>query len=246
MDNMEYIDDYFSGDRSESQTQSFEKRIIEDPAFAIDVAFYVSAKKTIAQQVQEEKKQRFQEIYQQQKKVVPIKKYLQPFEWRYMAAACMIAVVMLLTWFVFRGKTTPANLADQYMQENWKTLGVTMSAKQDSMQTALLLYNAGNFNQALESFESILKNDSTNQSAKKYAGIVSLRSLQYDKALQYFTLLAADTTLFSNEGKLYKALTLMKRSRPEDIEAAKKLLADIRDNDLEGKEQAVKWLKKLE
>ncbi|CAN5570633.1 hypothetical protein BH11BAC3_BH11BAC3_32980 [soil metagenome] len=245
MDNMEYIDDYFSGDRSESQTQSFEKRIIEEPAFAMDVAFYVSAKNAIAQQMQEDKKQRFQEIYQQHKKVVPIKKYRQPFEWRYMAAACTIAVVMLLAWFVFRGKTTPANLADQYIQENWKTMSVTMSAKQDSMQAALALYNTGNFNQSLESFESILKNDSTNVSAKKYAGIVSLRSLQYDKALQYFTSLA-NTTLYSNEGKLYMAVTLMKRSRPEDIEAAKKLLVDIRDNDLEGKEQAVKWLKKIE
>ncbi len=246
MDNMEYIDNYFSGDKSESQTQSFEKQILEDPAFAADVAFYISAKNTIASQVKEEKKQRFQEIYQQHKKVVPIKKYRQPFEWRYMAAACMIAVIMMIAWFIFRGKTSPANLADNYIRENWTTLGVTMSAKEDSMQTALEFYNAGKLSQALESFELISKNDPANQAAKKYAGIVSLRSLQYDKALHYFTLLASDTTLFSNEGNLYRALTFMKRSRPEDIEAAKKLLINIRDNDLEGKEQAVKWLKKLE
>ena len=81
--------------------------------------------------------------------------------------------------------------------------------------------------------------------AKKYAGIVSLRLKEYDKALMYFSMIESDTS-YSNWGKFYKALTLLERDKKGDIEAAKILLQQVRDNELEGKKEAEEWLKKID
>src|SRR5258708_17787263 len=98
MENLEIIDSYFRDINDNVRKQQFEKRIMEDAAFAEDVAFYISANETIKQQLQEEKKQRFREIYGQQK-VVSIKHPVRNM-WRYMAAASVIVAVILITWFL--------------------------------------------------------------------------------------------------------------------------------------------------
>ena len=67
----------------------------------------------------------------------------------------------------------------------------------------------------------------------------------YDKALEYFTILEADTGLYSNPGKFYKAITLLKRNKDGDKDAAKLLLEQVRDENLEGKKEAEEWLKKF-
>ncbi|HKO81806.1 MAG TPA: hypothetical protein VJU78_15480, partial [Chitinophagaceae bacterium] len=76
-----------------------------------------------------------------------------------------------------------------------------------------------------------------------YAGIVSLRLEQYDKAVNYFSKIE-NIKLHANPGKFYHALVLIKRSQPGDMETAKQLLKQVVENDLEGKEEAEKWLKK--
>ncbi|MEO7765910.1 MAG: hypothetical protein ABIS01_00745, partial [Ferruginibacter sp.] len=101
---------------------------------------------------------------------------------------------------------------------------------------------------ALEIFESLSKNDS-NYTAKKYAGIAALRTENYDKALQFFTRLEGDTELNNNPGKFYKAITLLKRNKVGDNAAAKVLLKEVSDQpgqELEGKEEAARLLKKLD
>jgi tetratricopeptide (TPR) repeat protein len=87
-------------------------------------------------------------------------------------------------------------------------------------------------------------NDTSLFEVKKYAGIVSLRLGQYDKAINYFSQLANYTQLYANPGKFYHALTLMKRNRPGDKQTAKILLEQVVQNDLEEKETAQQWLKK--
>ena len=78
---------------------------------------------------------------------------------------------------------------------------------------------------------------------KKYLGIVYLRLGNYQKALFYFHQFESDT-LYSNPSVFYQALTLLKRNLPGDKEKARELLQQVRDNDLEGKEFAQKWLDK--
>jgi tetratricopeptide (TPR) repeat protein len=115
----------------------------------------------------------------------------------------------------------------------------------DSMQTGLKLFNSDKLTEALSIFETLVKSDPKNSEAKKDAGIVSLRLNNYDKALEYFTMLATDTSLYSNPGKFYEAVTLLKRNKDGDKETAKLLLQQVRDENLEGKSEAEEWLKKL-
>jgi tetratricopeptide (TPR) repeat protein len=120
-----------------------------------------------------------------------------------------------------------------------------MSSRADSMQMGLKLYNEGKFPEALQQFETIIQSDTANFTAKKYAGIVSLRLREYDKALLYFKQLETYTDLYANPALFYQALTLMERNRTDDAAKAKQLLEQVVQNDLEGKEVAEEWLKKL-
>jgi len=240
MENLEFIENYFKGIKDDVQKQQFEKKILEDAAFAEEVAFYISANETITQQLQEEKKRRFREIYDEQK-VISIKRPVRNM-WRYLAAASVIVAVVLITWFVSGNKNSSQQLADKYIQENFQTLSVTMG---NSDSTGLNLFNSNKLAEALSMFETLAKNNPANSDAKKYAGIVSLRLNNYDKALEYFSTLEADSGLYSNPGKFYKAITLLKRNKDDDKEAAKLLLQQVREQNLEGKSEAEEWLKKL-
>lgn len=244
MDNMEYIDDYFNGVPTEEQKTQFEERIIHDISFAEEVAFYISAKEAIKDQLHQEKKLRLRNMYEHPPKVIPFAVRPRNKWVRYLVAACIVAAVMLLTWFIPGNHTSPQQLADNYISQNLQTMGVTMG-NTDSLQTGLNLYNSGKFADAAAQFETILSNDPANFSAKKYAGIAFLRMESYDKALYYFTSLESDTFLYSNPGGFYKAITLLKRNNPGDIEAVKKLLSEIISENREGKEDAELILKKL-
>ena len=81
--------------------------------------------------------------------------------------------------------------------------------------------------------------------AKKYAGIVSLQLKDYDKAIYYFTSLENQAGLYSNPGKFYHAVTLLKRNKTGDEDEAKELLKQVTEKSLEGSDDAAKWLKKM-
>ena len=111
-------------------------------------------------------------------------------------------------------------LADQYIQKKWQTLSVTMG-RTDSLQMGLDSFNSKKLTAALGIFESLVQKDPNNKDAKTYAGIASLRLADYDKALGYFSMLEANTGLYSNPGKFFKAITLLERNRNGDVATAK-------------------------
>ena len=239
---MEYIESYFKGNNTVEQKLQFENKILNDADFADEVAFYISANGVMKQELHEEKKQRFREMYESHK-VIAMKPRVRHL-WKYMAAASVIIAAFLLTWFFSVNSSSPHQLADKYIQQNFKTLNVKMG-NGDSLQTAINLFNSGKPDEALSVFEKFVNRDVSNSEAIKYAGIVSLRLNNYDKALKYFSMLEADTALYSNPGKFYQAITLMERNKEGDKIAAKQLLQEVIEKDLEGKNEAEKWLKKF-
>ena len=247
MEGLEYIDNYFKGELTPEQTRQFDKKIVEDPAFAEEVAFYLSSIKLISEQQNEERKARFREIYKNSKPDsadnnitvrTPVKQL-----WKYIAAAAVV-VGVIMTTYLFNSAPGGSELANQYIKANFQNLGVNMGSSQDGLEMGKRLNNDGKLKEALTVFENIIPADSSNFEAKKYAGIVSLRLKEYDKALQYFSELELRQDLLSNPGKFYKALTLMKRGLAGDKEQAKQLLQQVVDNGLEGKETAELWLGK--
>lgn len=238
------IEAYCNHELSDEKRREFEQRIAGDPLFADEVAFYMSTKQLAASAMME-KRADLRRVFEQYKKEKPLSK--QPALMRRIlpwvaAAAVLAAIVWGLT--IFRQPSSYKELADKYVKENLSVLSVTMSSKQDSLQAGLALYNEGKLQEAQKQFESLATNDTASLDAKKYAGIVALRLGEYDKAINHFVQLEDYTHLYSNPGKFYHALTLMKRDLPGDAETAKQLLRQVVDSNLVGKEDAKKWLRK--
>ena len=174
MDNLDYIDDYFKNQPADEQKQQFEQRIVTDDSFAKEVAFYLSANGVIKDQLQQEKRQLFREIYQQQKEVA-VKKQPVKMMWRYAAAASVAVLLIISSMLLFNKHVAPDKLAANYIKENLQTLPVTMGTNADSLQNGLNMLNTGKLPKALKQFESMLHLDAANTEAIKYAGIACLR-----------------------------------------------------------------------
>ena len=146
--------------------------------------------------------------------------------------------------YTFTGIISPQQLASRYEKDNLQNLPVTMSGESNNIQTGLSLYNNRKYAEALLQFESIIGSDSLNSTAITYAGISALKLKKYDEALNWFKKLET-YKLYSNPALLYQALTLMDRNQPNDEARVKQLLQQIVQNDLDGKETAQDWLKRL-
>jgi tetratricopeptide (TPR) repeat protein len=239
MQTLEFIDNYFRGALSAAEAGQFEQKILTDPAFAEEAAFYCNALQAARDAAVMEKKARFREIYANSissarpgivRKMMPL------------VAAAAILLAIFAGWYIFRPQfSSPQQLAKSYIEQNLKTVEISMSAETSGIQAGKRSYNEGDLAGALQHFEAATRTDPTSAEAKKLAGIVSLRTEQYDKALQYFKQLG-NITQYANPAKFYQALTLMKRSRPGDKLEAKRLLQEVVDQKLEGHQTAREWL----
>lgn len=239
-DHLEYIDNYFKKELTPEESGQFEQRITDDPAFAEEVAFYLSTRETLGAQLGAEKKERFRTIYVQKTPEVrmnPVRKI-----WPYIAAVAAVAVIVLGI-YLFGSQKSPQELADNYIKENLFELEVTMDAGMDSIKAGKQFFKQGNLDSARIYFESILGRDSSSFEVTRYAGITCLRLKQYNKAIDYFSRMERVTGLYSNPGMFYHAVTLIERNQPGDKEKARKLLELVVSNNLDEKETAEKWLK---
>ena len=228
MDSLEHIDAFFKGHPSPEEASQFEKRVHEDPAFANEVADYLSALAATREANTQEQKQRFRDLYRQQApKMVQVHKiHPRTRKWLPLAAAAAILIVIAFTWLLTTRHTNPPKLADQYIRQNLTVLPLKMGAL-DPMQTAISLYNAGQFAEASKQFGELLRADSLNLTALLNTGIVSLRVGNYDKALDCFTKLEKHTDPHVNPALFYEALTLMRRNNAGDAGHAKQILQQI-------------------
>jgi tetratricopeptide (TPR) repeat protein len=242
MDNLDYIENYFTKTPNAEEAGDFEKRIGSDPAFAEEVAYYLSVLQVSREESRTKQKANFKEIYLENRMTahIPVRKLV------YSLAAAAVVVGLIFGVYIFVKPIPIQQLAGQYIQDHLQTQGVTMSGKMDSLQNGLRLYNDGKSDEALLAFEQIIQSDTSNFTAKKYAGLAALRMKNYDKAIRWFESLETYSGLYANPAQFYLALTLMDRNQSGDAEKAKQLLQKVVDQDLEGKETAQEWLKKLD
>lgn len=241
-----YIDAYFQRTLDPEEIKRFEQKIADDKEFADEVAFYLSAKMSLKTEADQEKKDRFRELLAQQRPIIDINQHRKAKKiwiYRVSAAAAVIVCILFAGYFFLSKSSSPQQMADNYIKENFQTLPVKMTAERDSIEDGLRLYNNGQYDAALKQFESIAKRDTGSYLIKKNLGIIYLRLGSYDKALQYFQAFEHDT-LYANPSLFYQALTLLKRNLPGDKPKAKELLQQVVANDLEGKESAQQWLNK--
>ena len=239
-DKLEHIDDFFKGQLDAEQAELFEKRVMEDPDFADELAFYLSSVHTLRQGASQDKKNHFRELYRNksgsEQRTVRL--------WPYMSAAAAI-ILILVGVALFYPNRSADDIAQSYIDKNLSTLSVMMSSIEDSVQRGVRLYNENKFNEALQTFERILSNDPREYKVMEYAGIVSLRLENYDKALAHFEQLSRAPDLYANSGNFYQSLTLMKRNQPGDLRQAKALLTRIVDEHAAHEQAARELLKQL-
>ena len=253
MDSLEYIDAYLGGEFSPEETGRFERRVQEDPVFAAEVAYYISARAAVKEVRSEERIARFREIYREGKAETSPMGAIGPMgvrspmgvrRWLPALAAAVVLAAVALVWLLFSRTADPSRVADRWIGENLAQLSVKMSGT-DSMQTGIELYNSGRYPEALQQWEDILRRDSLHPSALLDAGIVSLRMGNYDQALTFFQKLASHADPSLSPAIFYQALTLMKRNRYGDADLAKQLLRRIVQQDLSRKGDAQELLRKL-
>lgn len=235
MNSLEYIDDYFKSAQVPEATREFEQKIESDPAFAEEVAFYLAASGVLKQQADADRKERFRTL-QPVAVVRPMRRW-------YMAAAAAVLVLAVSAFLIFNRQPGMQQMAANYLEGELSVVGVTMG-RADSLQAARQSYNEKNYARALAVSEALVRAYPQSEEALKNAGLSALQLQQYDKAIRYFSRLAQEP-LRVNPGRFFHALTLMKRNAPGDEAAAKRLLQEVVEQNLYGKEQAAKWLDKI-
>ena len=243
MQNLEYIESYFQQTLSEEEKQNFEKKCEQDNAFAEEVAFYISARQTLKEELLEQKQQEWKRLLPAEKEmpsILPVKK-LYHRKWFMYAAA---SVLLVFAVYIFEKPQSAQELATNYVEINYTHIVLTMG-EQDSIQIALAAYNSKDYHTALLIFENFARSHPDNADAKKYSGLGYLLSENYDKALQQFNELANMKSQHNNPGIFLQAVTLLERNNPGDKEKAKQLLNVVIEQHLEGYEKAGEWVNRM-
>lgn len=246
MESLEYIDAYFAGEFPPEEAGRFEKKIQEDPAFAGEVAYYLGVLSAARQVDRTARKERFRELYREGAgtgRTATVRR-MDTRKWLVVTVAAAVLAMVILAWLLYLRPANPARLAERYIQQNLALLPAKMGSA-DSLVTGVNLYNSGKFAKALQQYEGILRLDSLNPVALNYAGIVSLRMENYDKALDYFIKLEHHTDPRVNPALFYEALTLLKRNHTGDSDHAKQLLRQIVENEWSRRADAQELLGKL-
>ncbi|WP_420147732.1 hypothetical protein, partial [Spirosoma sp.] len=232
---LETIENYLTGQLSSEERTQFEATLRNDPDVANAMAFYLVTKQTALQEARE---QRRQELDALRKQNVPARP-LQSAPIRWVAAASLVLLLGLGWYFLFPTESTAvaSHLADEYVTENFMQLPTTMDGMADSLKIGAEQFNLGKLAEADAVFQAILSRQPDNDSALKYAGIVSLRQGNYDKAITSFHQLSQQTDLVANPGTFYEAIALLKRGQKSDESKAKQLLEEVVSKNLEGKRE---------
>jgi tetratricopeptide (TPR) repeat protein len=241
MESLDYIDSYFKGELTPEEVRQFELRIEQDPVFAHDVAFYVSASGILKEQSDSITRERFVELEQLHSvktKRTPVLKMTLSI------AAAAISIGLVIGIFLWQ-PSSPQSLADEYIREEMvldrnETMGVNV----DSMRLATEYFNKGNYVAALPLFEGFSRNHPDNDEARLNTGITALKIGDYQKAIYYFGT-HEKVDLYANPAKFYHAVALLKRNQQGDKAEAKVLLEQIVKQNLDKKDKASEWLKRM-
>ena len=235
---LEQIEKYLNNELSLSERQVFENQLSTDEVLAKEFAFYANTHTASKQLANGKRREEFDHL-RKEISIRPIRKF-KPMIWVSGLAASVI-LALGFWWFSQTATSNAEILADTYIQKHFENLPVKMDGNSDSLQMGLRLFNEKKLNDAQKIFENILQRKNGNSEATKYAGITALKLQNYDKAIQYFQTLSRQTNLYSNPGKFYEALALMKQDKAERKQA-KKILNEVIVNNLEGNEEAKKFI----
>ena len=242
--NLELIENYLTGQLPPDERARFETTLRDDPDVSEAVAFYLLTRQAAQQEAREQRRAELDALRSAPAR--PLRSV--PMRW---AAAASIIVLLGLGWYIFRpvnDHSSTDQLTTEYIAAHFDQLPTTMdggssgSGAVDSVRTGVELFNEGKLTEADTWFQSVLARQPTREDALTYAGIVALRQGNYDQAINLFHRLSQLTDLVGNPGTFYEALTHLKRGQPLDKEQARKLLEEVINKNLDGKQDAEQFM----
>lgn len=225
----ETIDNYFEGRLSETEKAAFETRLEQDKALADEVAFYLSTKAALKEQI-------LQKRHAEWTQSRPVKS----LRWGWLSGAAAAIILLVTAWYFL--KPTPLTLQEQanaYIEKEWSVLETNMSTDTDSLQAAIGYYNKQRYKEALPIFEQLARKA---PHSLTYAGFTHLHLKNYDAAIALFEQMAADPELLDTHGKFYAALAYIQKG---DTATAQRLLEEVIFQNLDGKTEAEQWLEAI-
>ena len=156
------------------------------------------------------------------------------------------SVILILGWYFLFNPPSANSLADRYISEHLQAMSPSLGSNRDSLEMGKEAFNKKDYAEAEKIFSSLQRDKVLNSEAIEYLGIVYLNAGKYGQAINQFDLLSGDTSLHTNLGPFYKAITLIKRNDPGDHEAARVILANIIKNDLPGRKESEQLIKRMD
>ena len=225
----EAIDRYLSGEMDQEEVNEFQARLGTDPVLAEEVRLQEEVGKVLGDRQARELEALLAvtgKRYVSQGKEVGKPMILRP---RYLVAA---AVVLLATSAVILypfilGAPTDGQLFSRYYapyEEDVQVRGGENGDLSDRINQALLQYQAGEYDQALGSFGSILDSIPNSTQAHYYTGLCYLALGQPEQAITELQSVGESFNLYSQQAKWYMALCYLKQG---DRESALPLLEEL-------------------
>jgi len=236
----ERIEHYFDAKLTEAEKLQFEADLAANAALADDSAFYLQTRLAAQQVAHEDLLKEKHQQWSDLNKESP--KSLSRNNWIGFAAAVLLIILSIFYFNNFYQKDLSLR-AKKYLALNLKELPLHLSDEEQSIQEATLAYNQQKYKESITSAATYLIKHPTDAEALKVIGLAQLQLQKHDEALAYFRQLTAQTQLYSNPGKYYEALTYLLRNQPGDQETARKILNEVIEKNLEGKQDALKLLK---
>lgn len=241
METLEYIEEYFKGELDAEEKKRFEDSIRTDPAFANEVAYYISVRHAAKELAEEDRLARFRTL-ETGRMAAPANVFSIKKVWLAAAAIAVLAISLLV---LFSGSSVSKD-ARQYVDAKFGNVGALMSGAADLTQQGIDAYNHQQYTTAREKFEQALKAEPSNSQVLQLAGLTAYQLKDYSAALGHFRTLAALPGLYSNPGPFLQAATLLTRNEGNDQQEARRLLDTVVQSNLYGKDEAERWLKKLD
>ncbi|MFC5408373.1 tetratricopeptide repeat protein [Larkinella bovis] len=233
MQELKFIDNYFSGLLSARDRVRFEIELQNNRRFAETVAFYLLVREAAHREAQS--------------RIQPLPTGQSWRVWVFRAAAvCLLVLGISLAFRFWPGHPSGSELADLYLTEHYDRLPVQMGGPADSLTIGIDAYNQGRWAEAGAVFETLLQREPTQLQLLEYAGVVALHAKKYDQAITHFHRLGRQTALYGNPGFFLEALSYLKRGQPMDKIRAKKLLRTVIQDNLEGKYAAEQLVKQID
>ncbi len=219
---------YLENDLSDSERDSFERRLNEDSLFSEE--FYefksiydilenrLSPQRTSVLETIERANVNYKskpETYLPEKKVIVFK------PWKYGIAATILLAVGL---FLFNNFNKPT-YSDYATHE---TISLTLRSDTDEIaKNAEIAFNSEKYEEAISYFNELLKASPENMQLQYYKAVALVETSKYNEADNLLKTISESNSVYASKAKWYNALSCLKQKRYDEV---KKILNTIPSN----------------